>query len=160
MKYATPEGIDSGDSFGSLAVLRFVGRDSGYRARFAVLCVCGSETIVLGSNLKKGNTQQCNSSVHRLKHGKYGTAEYQAWQAMKWRVKCARPEIARVYRDRGISVHPAWVKSFEDFLSHIGLMPKPGLTLDRENNELGYVPGNVRWATWEVQANNKRKKVA
>ena len=50
---------------------------------------------------------------------------------------------------------PEWAKSFMAFFSHIGPKPSPGLTLDRIDNEKGYEPGNVRWATREQQTRNR-----
>lgn len=59
---------------------------------------------------------------------------------------------------RGITVHPEWVDSFEAWFEHVG--PRPdGMSLDRIDNESGYVPGNVRWATRAEQQANRRKAV-
>lgn len=56
---------------------------------------------------------------------------------------------------RGITFYPEWINSFQAFFDHIG--PRPaGTTLDRIDNEQGYVPGNVRWATHKTQQNNMR----
>lgn len=41
-------------------------------------------------------------------------------------------------------------------LRHLG-PPLGGVSLDRINNEQGYKPGNLRWATRTVQNGNKRK---
>ena len=50
-----------------------------------------------------------------------------------------------------------WINSFSAFMSHIG--PKPsGLTLERIDNNRGYEPGNVKWATMSEQNRNKRKR--
>lgn len=62
------------------------------------------------------------------------------------------------YGGRGIAVCDEWrgPGGFDAFVAHIG--PKPSLdhTLDRIDNTRGYEPGNVRWATWVQQANNRR----
>lgn len=156
--YDTPEGICEGDTFGLLTVIKFEGRNERYQAQFSVRCSCGETVVVSGSNLKRGNTTRCRSGKHRAVHSMTDTAEYISWKAMNWRVKSKNPRQARWYRDKGITVYGPWAKSFTDFLSHIGMMPKPGLTLDRIDGDKNYEPGNVRWATWKQQALNKKKK--
>lgn len=62
------------------------------------------------------------------------------------------------YGARGIRVWDGWLghRGFAVFLAHIGPKPSPRHTLDRVDNTRGYEPGNVRWATWVEQANNRR----
>lgn len=154
-RYSTPEGIKPGDVFGSLTIISFVGRNSRYQARFSVKCTCGGTSETLGSNLKRGTTTNCNASLHRQTHGATGSAEHNAWKAMKSRVRSKRPEHARVYRDKGIIVCAEWENSFTSFLAHVGMMPKPGLEIDRYPNRNGnYEPGNVRWANHQEQMRN------
>lgn len=50
------------------------------------------------------------------------------------------------------------LKGFMSFFCHIGPKPTPKHTLDRIDNDRGYVPGNVRWeADWKAQLRNRRK---
>ncbi|NLG06040.1 MAG: hypothetical protein GX567_19760 [Clostridia bacterium] len=64
------------------------------------------------------------------------------------------------YRARGLSVADEW-HSFPAFYQYaietIGLPPDDGQrwTLDRTDNEKGYHPGNIRWATYETQERNR-----
>lgn len=49
-----------------------------------------------------------------------------------------------------------WARSFEAFYAHVGDKPMAGLAIDRIDNEKGYEPGNVRWASYKVNGRNRR----
>ena len=57
-------------------------------------------------------------------------------------------------------MEPEWIEDFASFrswvLEHIGPKPSRHYTLDRIKNHLGYLKGNLRWATHVEQQNNKR----
>jgi hypothetical protein len=86
-----------------------------------------------------------------------GPPEYRLWQNMLDRCRNPNNPGFHNYGGRGISVHPAWAQSFPVFLAAIGPRPSPQHSLDRKDNNKGYVPGNVRWATRKEQAHNMRK---
>lgn len=66
------------------------------------------------------------------------------------------------YGGRGIAVCPSWQHAMGArlFYAHIGPRPSRAHTVDRVDNDRGYEPGNVRWATPKQQAANKRRKSA
>jgi len=80
---------------------------------------------------------------------------YRRWSSM--RERCNNPNCkdwAR-YGGRGITVCERW-NTFAHFIADVGHPPFPGAQLDRINNEAGYAPGNVRWATFYEQQVNSR----
>lgn len=68
------------------------------------------------------------------------------------------PDFPSFYRygGRGITVCQEWAGSFEDFYRHVGPRPSAEHSIDRIDNERGYEPGNVRWATKVEQSHNRR----
>jgi hypothetical protein len=92
-----------------------------------------------------------------LKHNRSQTPEYKCWQQVK--ARCLNPNHKAYpnYGGRGIRVHEPWVNDFEAFYVYVGARPSPQHSLDRHpNNDGGYEPGNVRWATPEEQNRNRR----
>jgi hypothetical protein len=85
------------------------------------------------------------------------TPEYMAWLDMKRRANNPRRHKYSIYGGIGVSVFPEWEMSFMSFYNHVGDHPSPNHSLDRFPDPYGnYEPGNVRWATREEQARNKR----
>lgn len=69
--------------------------------------------------------------------------------------KRQRPEWQH-YGRRGIRVCNEWMNDFPAFFAHVGPRPSLEHSIDRIDNDRGYEPGNVRWATPKEQGRNKR----
>lgn len=61
------------------------------------------------------------------------------------------------YGGRGISFLFPSIRAFAEWVANnLGPKPSEKFSLDRIDNERGYEPGNLRWATRAEQARNKR----
>lgn len=81
--------------------------------------------------------------------------EHRAWQRIKRRCLDPKHHAYKNYGAKGITVHPEWVSSFSAFFAEIGSRPSDKHSVDRIDTTRGYEPGNVRWATHDVQQNNR-----
>lgn len=81
-----------------------------------------------------------------------------AWVGAKARCAAKTGRVAARYGDRGIYVCERWAKSFDAFYADVGLPPFKISSLDRIDNDGPYAPGNVRWTTARVQANNRKQR--
>jgi len=132
------------------------------RAQWKCQCSCGAETVTSGQSLSRGATKSCGCLIAETRrseatHGQSGTSLYRVWSMMRQR--CENPKATQwaSYGGRGIAVCERW-KSFPNFQAD--LPPRPaGGTLERVDNNKGYEPGNVVWASRLDQAQNRRTSV-
>jgi hypothetical protein len=158
-----------GQRFGRLTVVAINCRkkypcgSTGYMWR--CVCDCGKETIVEGRALKAGITKSCGClvvEVTRARSAKHGFAtrknmapEYHPWNSMMQRCLNPKSDSYYLYGARGITVCDRW-RDIREFIKDMGARPGPQYSLDRIDNNKGYIPGNVRWALAKNQANNRR----
>ena len=154
----------TGQRFGLLTVLEFVGQ-THWKCR----CLCGSEKVINGPNLRYGRTRSCgclckqvsseigsrlgnkhNGFKHGGTEGGTETREYQSWKAMLGR--CRNPHRFRWdrYGGAGVKVCDHWL-DFRIFLADMGPRPE-GTTLGRYGDVGNYEPGNCKWMTPKEQA--------
>lgn len=80
---------------------------------------------------------------------------YSSWRAARDRCYNPKNKDYPLYGERGIHMCDAW-DSFELFLEDMGPRPYKKWTLDREDPNGNYDPGNCRWAMAKVQSRNRR----
>lgn len=84
---------------------------------------------------------------NNYRHGYYGTPTYKSWSEMKHRCN------SNIKRYKNIKYCKRW-EDFKNFLEDMGERPN-NMTLDRIDFNGDYYKENCRWATNEMQQNNK-----
>lgn len=149
-----------GKRFGALVVLRRAG-SIGERPTWLCRCDCGNECIAIGAKLRQGSKKSCGQGHHfREPLNEVARAEKRIWNGMLERCTNAKNPAYKNYGARGVKVCAQWRRSFQQFLADVGPRPSNLYSIDRYPDWTGnYEPGNVRWATREQQARNKRVTV-
>ena len=154
--------INTGDRYGQLTIVKEVEpyvSPSGEKKRlFQCKCDCGEVVPVKLNHLRSGNSKTCGCSRGQ-KHGFKGHYLYETWCSIKKRCYKDYVKGYKNYGGRGITVQDDWIDNPAKFINYIldtlGDRPE-GMSLDRINNELGYMEGNLKWSTPTEQNNNKR----
>ena len=153
-----------GDVYGRYTVIAYSHTSAtNGMSHYICKCSCGTEKVVSHGNLRSGHTQSCGCLPNKpnLQHGLSSGKTFKSWCKIKER--CFNPnDISyKNYGAKGITLADEFIGDFMAFYEEVGESPTNSRdwSIERIDNKLGYVKGNMKWAHVEQQARNKRKKV-
>ncbi len=148
--------VMAGSRYGKLTAIEELPMERAMR-KWRLICDCGNTVDALQKRfVYERGLRSCGCSTPRQEHhGKSEYPEYTVWKQMKYRCLNSNATGYSKYGGRGITVCEQWRRSFERFLQDVGPRPSMKHTLDRIDNDKGYMPGNVRWVEQKIQQRNK-----
>lgn len=169
---STIGGLQIGDRFGKRVVISKPYRRSNSRQLLVdTRCDCGNESTTDTSRLLSGKTTRCShcrdwskdeyKEFRPFKHHYL----YGIWKGIKSRI-CYQVPGYEYYGGRGLTMEDEWKTNFGAFAlwvqNNLGPRPGKGWSIDRIDANYGYHPTKpdgsyqLRWATSEMQNNNRR----
>lgn len=142
-----------GTVFGKLTIISVISHD-----KFECKCVCGDTRDLYRESIIRGTFKGCKCNPKISTHPLHGM-----FYSMMSR--CHRPHDRNYinYGARGIRVYDEWrdnpAKFFQWMDDNLGPKPSHQYSLDRIDNNKGYEPGNLKWATPQEQNLNRRNSI-
>ena len=143
--------VNVGDAYGRLVVEKLDDRVGKRGQRyFLCKCACGNTVSIVESNLVTGHTKSCGCIVGKTNPSplKNNDPLYRTWTNAETR--CYNPKSVKYarYGARGIRMCDEWLHDFPAFYKWANENGyKPGLQIDRINNDGNYCPENCRFVT-------------
>ena len=157
----------TGKKFARLTVISKAGH-KGKETTWNCVCDCGASLVVIGRDLRCGNTMSCGClQIERardanIKHGGAvrgaKTALYARWEGIKKRCLQPHSKSYKNYGGRGITICKEWRDDFNAFREWAfanGFSPE--LTIERVDYNGDYCPDNCTWIPKSEQSKNRRK---
>ena len=149
--------------FNKLTAIEIAGKNK-HNTLWRCKCECGGEKIVPTPYLTSGRTGSCGckkylsgSEHHLFKHGISDSKVHKAWSHIREKCRDSNSLSYLKYGAKGTDVSDEYFNDFLAFYAEVGEPPDSTFSIDRINNKLGYIKGNMRWATTHQQARNKSK---
>lgn len=148
----------TGQRYGRLTVLHLSETRYKKKVKWVCKCDCGSIKEIPSHHLRYGGTKSCGCSSHLYQvktHHLSAHPIFGSWARMM--ARCYKPTDSKFpgYGGRGIQVCDRW-HDVTTFIADNEAKHRPGLTIDRIDNDGHYTPDNCQWATPLTQGNNKR----
>jgi hypothetical protein len=146
---------EAGNRYGRLLVLgERPFKKHGSAVYWKCECDCGGTIEARGTHLREGNIISCGCYSAARTHGWSKTRTYKSWKEMRRRCLNEKSDRYPYYGRIGVKICKRWDR-FENFLEDLGERPA-NTSLDRIDSNGNYEPSNCRWASPEIQNNNKK----
>lgn len=117
-------------------------------------CDCGKTTTTSGGLVRRGFVKSCGCAQNRT-HLCTKSPVFDVWRGMMRRCDVPTEIGYKNYGGRGISVCERW-RDVKLFIADMQPTYRPGLSIDRINNDGNYEPSNCRWTDMKTQRRNTR----